>query len=377
MFPRGRGPPVFDYLIVGAGFAGSVLAERLASQAGKTVLLVERRPHVGGNAYDFYDDAGVLVHRYGPHVFHTNSERIFRYLSAFTDWRPYEHRVLAEVDGLLLPVPINRTTVNRLYGLDLRTDAECAAFFAARAEPRAHPRTAEDAVVGRVGRDLYERLFRGYTRKQWGRDPSELDASVTARIPVRTNTDDRYFTDAFQALPKGGYTALFARLLAHPAIELRLGTDWREVKDTVPHRHVVFTGPVDEFFGHSLGALPYRSLRFAFETRPVTRALPAPAVNHPNEHAYTRVAEFTQMTGQAFGPGRERTTLAYEYPQAAGEPYYPVPCPEARALAARYRALAEATPGVTFAGRLGTYQYYNMDQVVAQALTVFERLRDA
>src|SRR5438445_9118815 len=207
---------MFDYLIVGAGYAGSVLAERLASQAGKKVLLIDKRPHIGGNAYDHYNEDGILVHKYGPHIFHTNAERIFAYLSQFTAWRPYEHRVLAQVDGQLLPIPINRTTVNRLYGLNLQTEAECEAFYAARAEPIEGCRPSEDVVVSKVGRELYEKFFRGYTRKQWGLDPSELDAQVTARVPTRTNRDARYFTDAYQAMPRHGFTRMSQSMLDHP-----------------------------------------------------------------------------------------------------------------------------------------------------------------
>jgi UDP-galactopyranose mutase len=221
---------MFDYLIVGAGFAGSVLAERLATQAGKKVLILDKRNHIGGNAYDCYNDDGILIHKYGPHIFHTNSERVWEYLSEFTEWRPYQHRVLASVDGKLLPIPINRTTVNLLYGLNLQTDAECQAFFDSVAEPTERCRTSEDVVVSKVGRELYEKFFRGYTRKQWGMDPSELDAQVTARIPTRTNTDDRYFTDTFQAMPRHGYTRMFERMLSHPNIKIMLNTDYVTVQ---------------------------------------------------------------------------------------------------------------------------------------------------
>jgi UDP-galactopyranose mutase len=368
---RGRGNGAhaeFDYLVVGAGFAGSVLAERLAD-AGRSVLLIDRRSHVGGNAYDHYDDAGILVHRYGPHIFHTNSERVVRYLSRFTEWRPYEHRVKASVDGLLLPIPINLDTVNELYGLDLTSD-ELVLFFAERAEPVERARTSEDVVVGTVGRDLYERFFRGYTRKQWGVDPSQLDASVTARVPTRTDRDDRYFLDTHQAMPLHGYTRMFERMLAHPRIKVLLKADYREVVGLIPFRRLIYTGPIDEYFDHCYGKLPYRSLRFEFETadRPVYQA--APVVNYPGDEPYTRVTEFKYLTGQESA----KTTVVYEYPQAEGDPYYPVPRPENAALYKRYQALAAATPDVEFVGRLATYKYYNMDQVVAQALSVFDRL---
>jgi UDP-galactopyranose mutase len=360
----------FDWLIVGAGFAGAVLAERLATQTDARVLIVDRRPHVGGNAYDEYDADGILVHRYGPHIFHTNSERVFDYLSSFTSWRSYQHRVLASVDGQLVPIPINLETVNRLYGMSLTT-SEAEAFFDEIREPIAQPRTSEDVVVSAVGRELYEKFFRGYTRKQWGLDPSELDASVTSRVPTRTSRDDRYFTDTFQAMPLHGYTAMFRRILDHPNIKVMLNTDYREVADFIPYREMIYTGPIDEFFDHACGTLPYRSLEFVFETHDVDVFQPAPVVNHPNDYAYTRVTEFKYLTGQE----HRKTSLVYEYPRAEGDPYYPVPRPENGRIYERYRELARRTPGVHFVGRLATYRYYNMDQVVAQALAVFERLR--
>ncbi|HEX2029903.1 MAG TPA: UDP-galactopyranose mutase [Actinomycetota bacterium] len=359
----------FDYLVVGAGFAGSVVAERLASQGGKRVVVVERRSHVGGNAHDTYDDAGLLVHRYGPHIFHTNSAEVFRYLSRFTEWRPYEHRVLTSVDGKLVPLPINLDTINALYGLHLEPP-EVQRFLASRAEKVTRIRTSEDVVVSRVGRELYEKFFRGYTRKQWGLDPSELDATVAARVPVRTDRDPRFFTDTYQAMPLHGYTRMFMRLLDHPNITVLLNTDYREAARVVPHREVIYTGPVDEFFGRRFGELPYRSLDFRFQTldRPVFQ--PAAVINHPNEHAYTRVTEFKYLTGQR----HPKTTIVYEYPRGDGEPYYPVPQAQNARRYRRYRTLADATPGVHFVGRLATYKYYNMDQVVAQALALVNRL---
>ena len=364
-----RGRAAFDYLIVGAGFAGSVLAERLASSSGKRVLLIDKRPHIGGNAYDHYDDSGILVHRYGPHIFHTNSRDVFQYLSRFTEWRPYQHRVLASVDGQLLPIPINLDTVNRLYGLSL-TSFQLADFFASVAEKRDPVRTSEDVIVNKVGRELYEKFFRNYTRKQWDLDPSELDASVTARVPVRTNRDDRYFTDTYQAMPLHGYTRLFERMLAHPLIKIMLNTDYREVADLIPCTETIYTGPVDEYFDYRYGRLPYRSLRFRFETLNEAVHQSAPVVNYPNHNPYTRVTEFKYLTGQE----HPKTSLVYEYPEAEGDPYYPVPRPENAELYRRYEALANATPGVHFVGRLATYKYYNMDQVVAQALTLYARI---
>jgi UDP-galactopyranose mutase len=360
---------VFDYTIVGAGFAGSVLADRLATQAGKKVLVVDRRSHVGGNAYDHEDDAGVLVHKYGPHIFHTNSERVVRYLSEFTAWRPYEHRVKASVEGRLLPIPINLDTVNTVYDLEL-TSEELTLFLAERAEPVERARTSEDVVVGTVGRDLYEKFFRGYTRKQWGLDPSQLDASVTARVPTRTNRDDRYFTDTFQSMPKDGYTAMFDRMLSHTNITKILGVDYREVESLYSSKKMIFTGPIDEFFGYRYGKLPYRSLEFDFRTFDWPVHQPAPVINYPGEEPYTRVTEFKYLTGQK----HPKTTVVFEYPRATGDPYYPVPRPENAVLYNRYKALADDTPDVEFVGRLATYKYYNMDQVVAQALALFDRI---
>lgn len=359
----------FDYLIVGAGFAGSVLAERLASQLGQRVLVVDKRPHIGGNAYDRYDEAGVLVHPYGPHIFHTNSADIFEYLSQFTPWRPYQHRVLASVDGQQVPIPINLDTVNRLYGLRL-TAFELKTFFESVAEKVETVRTSEDAVVSKVGRDLYNKFFRGYTRKQWGLDPSQLDASVTSRVPTRTSRDDRYFDDTFQAIPLHGYTRMFERMLSHPGIKLMLATDYREVADLLPWRHMIYTGPIDAFFEYRYGRLPYRSLEFRHVTSPQAQFQPVGTVNYPNDYDYTRVSEFKHITGQA----HPCTSVVYEYPRDEGDPYYPVPRPENAALYRRYEALAQAQENVTFVGRLATYRYYNMDQVVGQALAAFRRL---
>jgi len=362
---------MFDYLIVGAGYAGSVLAERLANGSGKKVLLIDKRSHIGGNAYDYYDEHGILVHKYGPHIFHTNSHEIWEYLSRFTEWRPYEHRVLVSVDGMLLPMPINLDTINGLYGLRLNS-FECAEFFAKMAEPRSEIRTSEDVVVSKVGRELYEKFFRNYTRKQWGLDPSELDSSVISRVPIRTNRDNRYFTDIYQAMPLHGYTRMFENMLDHPQIKIMLNTDYHEVENILPYREIIFTGPIDEFFDYQFGKLPYRSLDFRLEMHHTPVFQPAPVINYPNEHPYTRVTEFKYLTGQV----HEKTTVVYEYPTDDGDPYYPVPRPENREIYKKYQALAQTTPGVHFVGRLATYKYYNMDQVVAQALSLYEKLRD-
>ena len=361
---------MFDYLIVGAGFAGSVLAERLANEAGKKVLIIDKRNHIGGNAYDYFDDAGILVHKYGPHIFHTNSSEVFAYLSKFTQWRPYEHRVLTTVEGKLLPIPINLTTVNTLYDLNLDSSG-LEKFFDSIREEKQYIRTSEDVVVSQVGRDLYEKFFRGYTRKQWGFDPSELDKSVTSRIPTRTNTDDRYFTDEYQCMPLHGYTRMFTNMLSHPNIHIMLNTDFSDIEGIIPYKEIIYSGPVDEYFDHCYGKLPYRSLQFKHETLDVAQLQSVAVVNYPNDHAYTRITEYKHLTGQT---GTNKTSITYEFPCWDGDPYYPVPRPENAELYQKYKTLADALPNVHFVGRLATYRYYNMDQVVAQALTTYNKL---
>jgi UDP-galactopyranose mutase len=363
----------YDYLVVGAGFAGSVLAERLASQHGARVLIIDRRNHVGGNAYDEKDEAGILYHKYGPHIFHTNSDAVVDYLSQFTQWRPYEHRVLASVRGQQVPIPINRTTLNMLFDANLETDEEAAEYLASRAEPVDEIQTSEDVVINAVGEELYRLFFRGYTRKQWGLDPSELDKQVTSRIPTRTNTDDRYFSDTFQAMPLNGYTAMFERMLNHPRIEKALGVDFRDIKDRAYEiaDHIIYTGPIDEYFDFRFGKLPYRSLRFDHQTLEQEWFQPVAVVNYPSEDVpFTRISEYKHLTGQQ----HSRTSITYEYPSAEGDPYYPIPRPENQELFKKYEALADETGDVTFVGRLATYRYYNMDQIVGQALATFRRM---
>ena len=360
---------MFDYLIVGAGFAGSVLAERLASIGEQKVLLVEQRDHIGGNAYDYFNKDGILIHKYGPHIFHTNSKKVFDYLGKFTAWRPYEHRVLGSVDGQLVPIPINLTTINKLYGLNLNC-SEVESFFESKAEKIDRVKTSEDVVVSKVGRELYEKFFKNYTRKQWDLDPSELDASVTARVPTRTNKDDRYFTDTYQAMPLHGYTRMFQKMLSHPNIKIMLNTDYKEIIDVIPYKNLIYTGPIDSFFNYCYGRLPYRSLEFKFETHDTETYQATGTINFPNEHAYTRITEFKYLTGQK----HSKTSIVYEYPQAEGDPYYPIPRPENAEIYKKYQQLANAMTNTYFTGRLATYKYYNMDQVVAQSLSLFEKL---
>ena len=360
---------MFDYVIVGAGLAGGVLAERLAAKASKRILILDKRNHIGGNTYDYYNNDGILIHKYGPHIFHTNSKDVFEYLGRFTAWRPYEHRVLASVDGQLVPIPINLTTINTLYGLHLSA-GQVEDFFESRAEKKDKIRTSEDVVVSKVGTELYEKFFKYYTRKQWDLDPSELDASVTARVPTRTNKDDRYFTDTYQAMPLHGYTQMFQNMLSHPNIKIMLNTDYKEILDSIRYKALIFTGPIDSYFDYCYGKLPYRSIDFQFETKDTEWYQNTGTVNYPNEQLYTRITEFKYLTGQK----HPKTSVVYEYPKADGDPYYPIPRPENAELYKKYQLLAATTPNVYFTGRLGTYKYYNMDQVVAQSLTLFKKL---
>ncbi|GAC1308586.1 MAG: UDP-galactopyranose mutase [Vulcanimicrobiaceae bacterium] len=362
---------MYDYLVVGAGLAGSTIAERLATQLGATVLVTDKRSHVAGNTYDPLDENGLRYHRYGPHIFHTSSDDVVTYLSRFTRWRSYEHRVLARVDGRLVPVPINRTTINRLYDLDLDGEVEVEAFFRDRRERFERIENSEQMILSRVGRELYEKFFRGYTRKQWGLDPAELDATVCGRIPTRTGDDDRYFADTFQAMPENGFAAMVGAMLRHPNVDVVLDCDFATIADRARFDRVIYTGPIDEYFGYRFGRLPYRSLRFEFETCDVAWAQPVGCINEPSESvAFTRTTEYKHLTGQV----HPKTILSREYPCGEGDPYYPIPRPDNRELYRKYAALADAQRCVTFVGRLAEYKYFNMDQVVASALATFDEL---
>lgn len=354
----------YDYLIVGAGFAGSVCAQQLAER-GKKVLVIDKRPHIGGNAYEVQDEHGVSIHPYGPHIFHTNSKRIFEYLSRFTDWRFYEHRVLAVNNGDYYPIPINRTTINKLYGLNL-SESSVGEYLESVREKRAEIRTSEDVVLSSVGQDLCNKFFRGYTKKQWGLDLGQLAAGVAARIPTRTNDDDRYFTDTYQFMPAQGYRKMFERLLKSDYIDIKLSTSFDKISEVIDWGHMIYTGPIDAFFEYCHGPLPYRSLSFEHEHfNNKEHYQPTGTVNYPNDHEYTRITEFKYLTGQE----HSGTSIVREYPQAKGEPYYPIPCAENDALFKKYLESADAKNDVTFIGRLAQYRYYNMDQVVGAALS--------
>ncbi len=354
-----------DILVVGAGFAGSVIAEQFASN-GKSVLVIDKRPHIGGNAYDEIDPAGILVHRYGPHIFHTNAPHVIKYLSRFTDWHPYEHKVLSFVNGRLYPIPINLRTINEFFGLSLNEE-EATAFLETIREKREMIRNSEDLVLNRVGPALCDKFFRNYTRKQWNLDLSELSPAVAGRVPVRTNNDDRYFTDQFQNMPAEGYTRLFERMLHHANIRIELGVDFADIRHRVNATSIFYSGPIDAYFGECYGKLPYRSLSFAHEHIPnLTQYQPAGTVNYPNDFDYTRITEFKHLTGQQ----HSGTSIVREFPKSEGDPYYPVPTEQNHDLYLRYKTLAAAEKQTYFIGRLAEYRYYNMDQVVAAALSL-------
>lgn len=362
--------PHYDYQIVGAGFAGIVCAQQMAA-AGKSVLVVDKRNHIGGNAYDMLDEHGVLIHPYGPHIFHTNSKRVFEYLSQFTDWRFYEHRVLAEVDTELYPIPINRTTINGLYNLNLQTDEEVAAYLEGVRIKKEKISNSEDVVLNSVGEDLCDKFFRGYTKKQWALDLSELSAGVASRIPTRTDTDDRYFTDTYQFMPAAGYTAMFKRMLASPKITVQVSTDYKQLTADITWDHMIYTGPIDTYFNCRYGELPYRSLRFEHaHYSQMHQYQSVGTVNYPNNHAYTRITEFKHLTGQP----HQGSSIVKEFPEASGDPFYPIPRPENQALYKKYQELAESADNVSFVGRLAEYKYFNMDQVVASALALSSKL---
>ncbi|RJP62306.1 MAG: UDP-galactopyranose mutase [Ignavibacteriales bacterium] len=362
---------MYDYLIVGAGFAGSVMAERIASQLGKKVLIVEKRNHIGGNAYDEMDENGILVHRYGPHIFHTNSKEVFEYLSQFTEWRFYEHKVQAKLNGELYPIPINRLTLNKLYGLNLTSEQEVKVYYEKVREKRYPILNSEDIIINQVGKDLFEKLFKYYTKKQWGLEPKDLAPTVCGRIPVRTNDDCRYFTDKYQFMPKDGYTKMFERMLNHKNIELILGTDYKTILNDIQFNKMIYTGPIDYFFDYEYGSLPYRSIRFEYERFNSGFYQSTAQVNYVDaEIGYTRVVEHKYLGGQE----SSTTTISKEYSQEVGEPYYPVPNESNRKLYHKYLMLSESLRDVIFCGRLAEYQYYNMDQVVANSIKLFNGL---
>jgi len=363
---------MYDFLIVGAGFSGAVLAERIATQLNLKVLVVDRRDHIGGNAYDHYNEDGILMHKYGPHWFHTNDKAVFDYLSKFTEWHYHFHKVKSSVDGKLVPIPINRDTLQMLYGTDLQSQEDVQAYYDKVKVPIQNPANSEEMITSQVGTELFNKFFKGYTVKQWGIEPKDLAASVTGRIPVRTNRDDRYFTDTYQALPQQGYTEMFKKMLSHPNISIMLQTDYLEIIEEIKFNHLIYTGPIDTFFNHKFGKLPYRSLRFEHQTLNQEKYQEYQQINYPNEYDFTRIVEWKHATGQK----SHLTTISREYSLAATdgmEKYYPIPREDNHQLYNKYKAEADKLEDVTFCGRLADYKYYNMDQIVARSLSVFNK----
>ena len=361
----------YDYLIVGAGFAGSVMAERIASQLNKKVLVVEKRNHIAGNAYDEYDEHGILVHRYGPHIFHSNSKDVFDYLSQFTEWIPYEHKVLAKLGNELYPIPINRLTINKLYNLNLKTDEEVKEYFNSVREKRFPILNSEDIIVNQLGVDLFEKFFKHYTKKQWNLEAKQLSPSVCGRIPVRTNDDCRYFTDRYQFMPKDGYTKMFEKILNHKNIEVTLNTDYKSILDSIKFDKMIYTGPIDYFFDYKYGKLPYRSIKFQFNNYQKEKMQETAVYNYVgNEKEFTRVTEYKYLTFQK----NNSTTLSFEYPLLEGEPFYPILNEVNKKQYSLYKNELKKIESVLFCGRLAEYQYYNMDQVVANTLNLLKIL---
>ena len=365
-----------DILIIGAGISGAVLAERYAS-IGKKVAVIEKRDHIGGNCYDYIDENGILVSKYGAHLFHTNEEEVWNYVQKFAEWYPWEHKVIARVDEKTVPIPVNIDTVNTLFGETINSESEMQDWLQQNRIPFDKPANGEEAVLNRVGEELYEKMFKHYTKKQWDKFPSELDASVLERIPVRNNRDDRYFSDIYQALPKGGYTKMFEKILDHPNIEILLNTDYFDVMDEFSgYEKIFYTGPIDRFFDfkHSLDEkLEYRSINFVSETLEKEYFQENSVVNYPGtEVAYTRIIEYKHFGNQKSG----KTTIVKEFTVDEGEPYYPVPNPRNQKIYDKYQEEAAKLQDVYFVGRLANYKYFNMDQAFKNALDLFASLEE-
>jgi UDP-galactopyranose mutase len=360
----------FKYVVVGAGLAGLTMAERIASQLNEKVLVIEKRGHIGGNIYDSYNDDGILVQNYGPHTFHTNDKEVFDYVCQFTEWHDYQHRVMSYVDGNFVPMPISIETVNKLYNMDLSAD-EFDEFIASKKIPIENIETSEDVVLSQGGTEIYEKFFKGFTIKQWGVSPAELDRSVISRIPFRKNRDTRYFSDRYQGNPKHGFTRMCEAMINNPNIKVMLNTDYKEVIEGLEYNTLIYTGPIDYYFDYCFGELLYRSVRMEFETHDCESYQPAPSTRYPQDYDYTRITEFKKMTGQIC----EKTTILKEYPCFGGEPYYPYPTKEWKDLAQKYREKAAQEKNTIFLGRLAEYKYYDMDDVVRKALDCFEGLK--
>ncbi len=362
-----------NIIIVGSGISGATLAERFA-HLGKKVLVIEKHNHIGGNCFDYFNEDGILIPKYGPHFFHTNDKKIYQYVSRFTDWRSYEHRVLSYVGRQLVPIPVNIKTVNLIFNLDLKSEKEMKAWLDKNTLKIKKPKNSEELFLARVGKKLYEKMFKGYTTKQWDTDPKKISTSVAGRIPIYTNFDDRYYTDKYQLVPKKGYLAIFKKMLAHPNIKVLLQTDFFKIKNKLEsYEKIFFTGKVDSFFDYRFGHLQYRSLRFKnmslnkewFQTRV--------QINYPNDFRFTRITEPKHATGQK----NKKTTIIHEYPTWGREPYYPVLSEKNLKLYQKYQKEVKKLEkkNIYFLGRLGSYQYLNMDQAFRQALNLFKKLQ--
>lgn len=356
----------FKYVIVGAGLAGLTLAERIANELKEKVLIIEKRNHIGGNCYDSYNEEGVLIHNYGPHIFHTNLKEVWNYLSRFTQWSLYQHKVLTYIDGQLIPMPITTETVNKLYNLNL-SNFEVEEFLKKQAKDIKEINNSEDVVLSKAGQEIYEKFFKNYTKKQWDVYPNELDSSVISRIPVRYSGDTRYFTNRYQGMPRHGYAKLCLRMVENSNIHILLNTDYKEVIDEIKYEHLIYTAPIDYFFNYKHGKLKYRSVRCEFETYTCNSYQEAPVVNYPNDYDFTRITEFKKLTGQE----THKTTILKEYPTWEGEPYYPYPVKACSEQFQLYKQECDKLDKVTFIGRLAEYKYYDMDAVVNRALDVF------
>lgn len=369
---------IYDYLIVGAGFAGSVIAERIASQLDKKILVIDRREHIGGNCFDFFDDYGICIHKYGPHAFHTNSKKVWDYLSKFTFWTPYEHKVLAVIDGEKVPIPFNFNSIEMLFPKNYaeKIISLLKIRFGENIKvPILKLKQENNKDLKFLADFIYDNVFLGYTQKQWGLKPEELDYSVTSRVPIFIGRDNRYFYDKYQAIPKDGYTKLFENILNHKNIEILLNTDFNQVKKDLKFKKLVFTGPIDNFFDYLFGELPYRSLSFDFKNLQQEYFQEVAQVNYPNNYEWTRITEFKHFLNKQ----EMSTTIAYEYPQKfiknINEPYYPIPRKENEEQYKKYLSETKKIENsVIFIGRLAEYKYFNMDEIVGNALLKFENL---
>ncbi|MBV4425518.1 UDP-galactopyranose mutase [Clostridium tyrobutyricum] len=356
----------FKYVIIGAGLAGLTMAERISSELNEKVLVIEKRDNIGGNCYDCYNDEGILIHKYGPHIFHTNHKEVWDYLSKFTKWNYYQHRVLTYIDGNYIQMPITTETINKLYNLNLSND-QIEKFLKDQSLDIKDIKNSEDVVLSKAGKEIYEKFFKNYTKKQWDVYPDELDKSVISRIPVRYNRDTRYFTDKYQGMPKHGYTKLCSNMI-NSNIHILLNTDYKDIIDSIEYETLIYTGQVDYYFNYKYGHLKYRSLNFDFETVDSDSYQDASVVNYPNDYDFTRITEFKKLTDQKCN----KTTIVREYPTWDGEPYYPIPTDECNEQYSKYKSECNKLKKVIFLGRLAEYKYYNMDAVIKRVLDVFK-----